>query len=82
MLSLSAKLDSRVLGLAVMSDLKIIFIILIIIPIVIFIIQIIIFLIIIIIIIIINLSYSSLSESGCNAVPKNLGCGFGYKIVS
>jgi hypothetical protein len=62
-----------------MSDLKIIFIILIIIPIVIFIIQIIIFL---IIIIIINLSYSSLSESGCNAVPKNLGCGFGYKIVS
>jgi hypothetical protein len=64
-----------------MSDLKIIFIILIIIPIVIFIIQIIIFLI-IIIIIIINLSYSSLSESGCNAVPKNLGCGFGYKIVS
>ena len=81
MLSLSAKLDSRVLGLAVMSDLKIIFIILIIIPIVIFIIQIIIFLI-IIIIIIINLSYSSLSESGCNAVPKNLGCGFGYKIVS
>ena len=79
MLSLSAKLDSRVLGLAVMSDLKIIFIILIIIPIVIFIIQIIIFL---IIIIIINLSYSSLSESGCNAVPKNLGCGFGYKIVS
>jgi hypothetical protein len=65
-----------------MSDLKIIFIILIIIPIVIFIIQIIIFLIIIIIIIIINLSYSSLSESGCNAVPKNLGCGFGYKIVS
>jgi hypothetical protein len=81
MLSLSAKLDSRVLGLAVMSYLKIIFIILIIIPIVIFIIQIIIFLI-IIIIIIINLSYSSLSESGCNAVPKNLGCGFGYKIVS
>jgi hypothetical protein len=78
-LGLSAKLDSRVLGLAVMSDLKIIFIILIIIPIVIFIIQIIIFL---IIIIIINLSYSSLSESGCNAVPKNLGCGFGYKIVS
>jgi hypothetical protein len=82
-LGLSAKLDSRVLDLAVMSDLKIIFIILIIIPIVIFIIQIIIFLIIIIIIIIIiNLSYSSLSESGCNAVPKNLGCGFGYKIVS
>jgi len=79
-LGLSAKLDSRVLDLAVMSDLKIIFIILIIIPIVIFIIQIIIFL--IIIIIIINLSYSSLSESGCNAVPKNLGCGFGYKIVS
>jgi hypothetical protein len=28
------------------------------------------------------LSYSSLSESGWNAVPKNLGCGFGYKIVS
>jgi len=74
-LSLSAKLDT-----------KIIFIILIIISIVIFIIQIIIFLILIIIflilILILNLSYSSLSESGCNTVPKNLGCGSDYKTVS
>jgi len=78
-LSLFAKLDTKVLGLAATLNLKIIFIILIIILIVIFIIQIIIFL---ILILILNLSYSSLSESGCNTVPKSLGCGSDYKTVS
>jgi hypothetical protein len=36
----------------------------------------------IILIIILNLHDSSLSESGCNTEPKNLGCGSGYKVVS
>jgi hypothetical protein len=78
-LDLSTKLDTRVLGLAATPNLKIIFIILIIIPIVILIIQIVIFL---ILIIILNLSYSSLSESGCNAVHKSPGCEYCYKTVS
>jgi len=74
-LSLFAKLDTKVLGLVATLNLKILIIILI----VIFIIQIIIFL---ILILILNLSYSSLSESGCNTVPKSLGCGSDYKTVS
>jgi competence protein ComGC len=74
-LSLFAKLDTKVLGLAATLNLKILIIILI----VIFIIQIIIFL---ILILILNLSYSSLSESGCNTVPKSLGCESDYKTVS
>jgi hypothetical protein len=36
----------------------------------------------IILIITLNLHDSSLSESGCNTGPKNIGCGSGYKVVS
>jgi hypothetical protein len=60
-LGFSAKLYSRVLGLAATPDLKVIVIIL---------------------IITLNLHDPSLSESGCNTGPKNIGCGYGYKVVS
>jgi hypothetical protein len=36
----------------------------------------------IILIITLNLHDPSLSESGCNTGPKNIGCGSGYKVVS
>ena len=36
----------------------------------------------IILIIKLNLHDPSLSESDCNTGPKNIGCGFDYKIVS
>jgi hypothetical protein len=36
----------------------------------------------IILIIILNLRDPSLSEHDCNTGPKNIGCGFGYKVVS
>jgi hypothetical protein len=36
----------------------------------------------IILIITLNLHDPSLSESDCNTGPKNIGCGFGYKVVS
>ena len=36
----------------------------------------------IILIIKLNLHDPSLSESGCNTRPKNIGCGSGYKVVS
>jgi hypothetical protein len=60
-LGFSAKLYSRVLGLAATPDLKVIVIIL---------------------IITLNLHDPSLSESGCNTGSKNIGCGYGYKVVS
>ena len=60
-LGFSAKLYSRILGLAATPDLKVIFIIL---------------------TIKLNLHDPSLSESDCNTRSKNIGCGFGYKIVS
>jgi hypothetical protein len=60
-LGFSSKLYLRVLSLAITSDLKVIFIIL---------------------IITLNLHESSLSESGCNTGPKNIGCESGYKVVS
>jgi hypothetical protein len=69
-LGLFVKLDTRVLSLIVMSDPKVIIIILIIISIVIFIIQIIIF---VILIIIFKLHDPSLSEFAYNARPKSLG---------
>jgi hypothetical protein len=67
-LGLSAKLNSRAAGLAVTSDLKVIFII-----------KIIIFL---ILIVILNLLDLDLSGSSCNARRKSLKCGFDYKVVS
>jgi hypothetical protein len=36
----------------------------------------------IILIITLNLHDPSLSESGCNTGPKNIGCGSDYKVVS
>jgi hypothetical protein len=36
----------------------------------------------IILIITLNLHDPSLSKSGCNTGPKNIGCGSGYKVVS
>jgi len=60
-LGFSAKLYSRVLGLAATPDPRVIFIIL---------------------IITLNLHDPSLSESGYNTRPNNLGCGFDCKVVS
>jgi hypothetical protein len=57
-LGCSAKLYSRILGVAAISDLRVIFIIK------------------------LNLHDPSSSEPGYNTGPKNIGCGFGYKVVS
>jgi hypothetical protein len=57
-LGCSVKLYSRILGVAAMPDLRVIFIIK------------------------LNLHDPSSSEPGYNTGPKNIGCGFGYKVVS
>jgi len=57
-LGCSAKLYSRILGVAAMFDLRVIFIIK------------------------LNFHDPSSSEPGYNTGPKNIECGFGYKIVS
>ena len=36
----------------------------------------------IILTIILNLDQLSLNESNCSTVPKSIGCGSGYKVVS
>jgi hypothetical protein len=71
-LSLSAKLNPRVLGLRTTPNARVIFIILIIISIVIFILQ----------IIILNLPDPGLSEFDCYVRPKSLEYEFSYKAVS